>query len=76
MAAADLAVEVAAREAETTVDEVTLEIVKRVHLSLHHSHVPKLADANLVRFDADRGTVELAEPASRLDRYLESFPVE
>ena len=34
---------------------------QRITLSLHHIHLPKLADASLVTWDSDDGTVSLTE---------------
>lgn len=31
-----------------------------IHIQLHHNHLPRLADAGLVDYDADAGTVRLA----------------
>ncbi len=38
---------------ETRVD------AERVAVSMHHSHLPRLEDAGLVRYEADRDAVEL-----------------
>ena len=55
---ADLARQVADHETEDVIDEaVDSEPSRRVHLSLYHVHVPKLADAGIVSFDAERNTV-------------------
>ena len=58
---ANLARQVADHETEDVIDEavesVESEPSRRVHLSLYHVHVPKLADAGIVSFDADRNTV-------------------
>ncbi|AEH37595.1 DUF7344 domain-containing protein [Halopiger xanaduensis] len=37
----------------------------RIRISLHHVHLPKLADLSLVDYDRERG---LVEPTSRFDR--------
>jgi len=41
-----------------------------VRLSLIHTHLPKLADAGVVEYDRERGTVELAGGATDLEPYL------
>lgn len=58
MALADLAGEVAAAEANDVLDgDVDFSGTQQVYLSLYHAHVPMLADAGVVAFDADRRTV-------------------
>lgn len=48
----DLADHLAFREG--TRDE---EAIERILINLHHSHLPRLADSGLVRFDRERKTV-------------------
>lgn len=71
MAVADLAGEVAARENGSSIDEIPPEMIEQAYASLCHSHIPKLADANLVAYDRDRGTVSLAENSERIEAYLD-----
>lgn len=71
-----LAEEVAARESGEPRAEVSAEEAKRVHLSLYHTHVPKLKDANVVRYDRESDTVALAVDPDRLERYEEVLDVE
>lgn len=48
--------------AELAADEACDDPAERVEISLYHRHVPKLAAAGLVAFDADRRTLTLAAP--------------
>lgn len=45
--------------------------VDRLVTSLHHCHLPKLAAAGLVEFDADRGTVRRGRHARLAGPFLE-----
>jgi hypothetical protein len=56
--ASRLAREVAVEELPDGTTDVRPEHVGAVHVSLHHVHLPKLAAAGLVRYDAQGGTVE------------------
>lgn len=59
-----LARDVAAREHGGSADSretVPAEAVERVHVSLHHAHLPKLDAAGLVDYDADQNVVVAAE---------------
>lgn len=49
----ELATHVAAAEADTDLSSVTCDAVQRVELELHHTHLPKLEDAGLVRCPND-----------------------
>lgn len=60
MAMADLATDVAALEADADPSEVSPEAVERVYVSLHHCHVPKLVDGDVVECDQERNVVSLA----------------
>ena len=44
---------------------VTEESIQEVHVTLHHNHLPKLADLDLIVYDTDEETVE--EVASAID---------
>ncbi|WP_137285986.1 DUF7344 domain-containing protein [Halorussus salinisoli] len=59
----ELAEAVAAREIGTDIDadEISSETAERVVASLHHLHLPKLADADAVAYDDEAGTVSLAQ---------------
>lgn len=68
----DLAEEVARMEAETsTIAEISAEDVKSVYMTLYHTHVPKMADANVVEYDQDTDSVRLTYDFTAID--LEEF---
>ncbi|OAQ52270.1 hypothetical protein HTG_11655 [Natrinema mahii] len=73
LALADLADEVAVREHDRPLPEIPSEAVKRIYVSLYHTHVPKLADADHVRYSQERDEVALLDHAAQLEqlrRYL------
>lgn len=65
-----LAEHVAAWENETDVESLNEQERKRVYVSLYQTHVPKLADTGLVRYDKEAGTVALADEAEKMGDYL------
>lgn len=66
----DLRNEILETDQEVEITEIDGEQVKRVHASLHHTHVPKLAEAGIVVYDRDRHVVEPTEKISRLEPFL------
>lgn len=69
---ADLADEVATAEYGTIISEIPAEAVKRVYLDLYHSHVPKLAEADVVEYGQESDLIELSAGAERLAPYMEA----
>jgi hypothetical protein len=67
-----LARNVAALETDQPENEVSDAHRDRVHVSLYHSHVPKLADCGVVSFDADGKRLSAAEHADRALAVLEA----
>jgi len=57
----DLADEVAVWAADRSIDEIPAEEVKEVYMSLYHSHVPKLEEADLVTYDQEGDLVSITE---------------
>ncbi|MFD1564281.1 hypothetical protein ACFR99_12055 [Haloarchaeobius amylolyticus] len=74
VAVRDLVRQVAAWENDVTADSVTRDQRMRVYTALRQSHLPKLDDGGVIRFDSDRGIVELTETASELEVYLDVVP--
>lgn len=46
----ELATNIVAWEQDKPIEEVTNEERRRVHVSLYHSHIPKLADLNILEY--------------------------
>ena len=61
---------VAARENDTSVEELSSQDRKRVYVSLYQTHVPKLVDVGIVEHDTDSGEVWLTSTASAIEPYL------
>jgi DNA-binding transcriptional ArsR family regulator len=66
----ELSQQLAAWENDVSPEAVTYKQRKRVYTSLHQTHLPALAEAGVVDYDRDRGTVRLTARASVLDEYL------
>lgn len=71
---ADAADELAERECAAPLQEIPAEDVKRIYMSLYHTHVPKLAEADLVRYEQDRDLIAPAGDIERAARFLEVDP--
>lgn len=69
-----LADQVAAWEYEVSCEEVSSTQRKRVYTTLQQSHLPKMDDAGIVRFDQDRGTITPRAVVGDLNIYLEIVP--
>ncbi|WP_323675902.1 hypothetical protein [Halorubellus sp. PRR65] len=67
----DLAEHVAAVENDMPVNALSSQQRKRVYVALYQCHLPKMADADVVEFDKDRGTIELGPNADQLRPYLD-----
>lgn len=66
----ELSAEVASWENEIPVEELTDQQQKRVYVSLYQTHIPKLEDAGIVRYDQEAGTVELTGRADEMEAYI------
>ncbi len=51
--------------------EPTPERIEQLTVEFHHNHLQKLLDAEVLRYDAEAGTVERRATARSLDPYLE-----
>ena len=71
IAVADLAGEVATRERAAPTAEISAEERERVSISLHHVHLPKLADWNVVEYDRERREVALSTEGERVESFVD-----
>ena len=68
----ELAEQIAAWEHDKTVEEITSTERKRVYTSLQQTHLDRMAEAGMIRYEGDE--VELTEEAEGLDVYLDIVP--
>ncbi|GAA0232047.1 hypothetical protein GCM10009000_054250 [Halobacterium noricense] len=66
LALADLAKEVTVRENGTSMPKVDEDEVLRIYSSLYHNHIPRLADAGVVKFERERELVGLGKNSERM----------
>jgi DNA-binding transcriptional ArsR family regulator len=67
----DLAEHIAAIENDVTLEAITSSQRKRVYVGLYQCHLPKMDDMEIIDFEKNRGTVELARNADQLRPYLD-----
>jgi hypothetical protein len=65
-----LAEHIAAIENDTTVQQITSSQRKRVYVGLYQCHLPKMDSMDVIDFDKNRGTLELARNAEQVCSYL------
>ena len=65
-----LAEHIAGRECGCSPAELSSQQRKRAYVGLYQCHLPKMADAGVIKYDSDRGTVALNERSNRLLKYL------
>lgn len=73
MALDDLAAEVVADASDATPEEVARDRRERVAASLHHAHLPKLDDLDVVAYDPAGNRVETTPAADDLDPFLDAI---
>jgi hypothetical protein len=66
----DLAERIASMENDVPADELTSQQRKRVYVSLYQTHLPKMAEMDIIEYDKDSGVVRLAARADDVDDYL------
>jgi hypothetical protein len=68
----ELAEHIAALEQDKSLSEITSSERKRVYTSLQQTHLDRLEDAGMIRYDGDE--VELTDRAEQLEVYLDIVP--
>lgn len=67
---ADASEQVASKIEDAPVEEIEAESVKRIYLSLYHSHVPRLEAHDIVQYDQEQDLVTLDSRADQLVAYM------
>jgi hypothetical protein len=67
----EMAEHIAAKENDLPVEGINSKQRKRVYIGLYQCHLPKMANAGVVSYDKDRGTIELKNVAAQLYPYLD-----
>lgn len=65
-----LAEDVAICENESPRTEISKEEVRTVRTSLYNSHIPKLVDAGVVKYNQERGLIRGVDSADMVERVL------
>lgn len=68
----ELAIKIAARENGIPEDRLTDKQQKRVYTSLHHLHVPRMAEMGVIEYDEGKDTVAIGPSAATLEPYLDT----
>jgi len=68
----DLIVQIAAWESEAADTQPPDDLVEAVHISLYHTHIPKLVDDDVVEFDETSGRVTTGPNAEQAMGILEN----
>lgn len=66
VAIGDLAEQIALLEGDLSVEHV-----ERILVGLHHNHLPKLREADVIGYDPDRRTIERRPAADQLTPFLD-----
>lgn len=69
----ELTTELVAWEDQRTGSDQSRDDRTGIKISLVHSHLPKMADAGVVTYDATRQTVMLADGADKVDAHLQAM---
>ncbi len=74
VALSDLALQVAAWEYRTPVEEVSDDQKKRVYTTLQQTHLKKMEDAGIVEYDPEQNLIRRTPRTDELTVYLEIVP--
>lgn len=75
MALADVADELAVWKYDTEITDIPADEVKSIYITLYHAHIPKMADAGIVKYSQERDAVALAEIGEEISAHMTLPPV-
>nr|WP_293030462.1 hypothetical protein [Natronococcus sp.] len=58
---------------QSSVTEVSEEVLTDIRVSLHHTHIPKLESAGVIDYDSERQLVEPTEQLDQLQPHLSAI---
>jgi len=70
----DITEKIAAVEHDTTVAALKSQERQRVYIALYQSHLPKLDEEGVIKYQQNRGIVERTNLTDSFDRYLDEEP--
>jgi hypothetical protein len=70
MSLPDLADECVVMEHRKAFDDIPGETVKRMYMSLYHTHIPRLVESRVVEYDQESDSVALGPNAARLEPHV------
>ena len=63
----NLSTKIATHEKEDDAEQIDDATIEQISLSLSHTHLPQLAERNIIDFEPEKGTVTPKEPISDLE---------
>lgn len=73
LALADASEEIACAVEDKPVQDIDAESIKRIYMSLYHSHIPQLEVHDIVHYNQERDLVALTDRGHQLAEYLNQF---
>lgn len=64
---------VATWETETTSEELDEQTKQNIRINLYHSHLPKLEDSGIIKFDYQSGTISLRDLPDTTEKFIDYY---
>lgn len=72
---ADAAEEVVQVNNDRPIQEIPAEVIKRVYMSLYHSHIPKLNEWGAVAYEQERDLVAITSQGEDLVEFMDALDI-